>query len=107
MALFLLVAYILILALQVVLLVMSMRKKTKKLWTSLFLVEVISMIIAFGLMIYYNHLSGYGFMPGLSYLGEVLFSFGAMVLYGICILVSVFLYLMTGHEPMKKREEVK
>ena len=44
-------------------------------------------------MIYYNNLPGYGFMPGLTYLGEVLFSFGAVVLYCISFLISIYMQL--------------
>ncbi len=90
MALFLLITYILILILQIILLVIAIRKK--KLWGMLFSIEVIPMVIAIGLTIRYNNLPGYGFMPGLSYLGEVLFSFGATILYGINFLISVCFY---------------
>lgn len=71
MALFLLITYIVILILQIILLVITIRKKTKKLWRTLFSIELIPMLISIGLMIYYNNLPGYGFMSGLSYLGIV------------------------------------
>lgn len=89
MALFLLITYIVAFILQIVLLVVTIRKKTKRLWTLLFSVELIPMLVAIGLMIYYENLPGYGIMPGFSYLGEVLFSFGAAVLYGIFFLISI------------------
>lgn len=95
-ALFLLITYIVILILQVILLVITIRKKTKKLWRTLFAVELIPMLIAIGLMIYYDNLPEYGFMPGLSYLGEVLFSFGAAVLYGISFLISICSFIITA-----------
>lgn len=63
MALFLLIAYIVILILHIILLVITIRKKTKKLWRTLFSIELIPMLISIGLMIYYNNLPGYGFMP--------------------------------------------
>ena len=44
------------------------KEKTKKLWRTLFSIELIPMLISIGLMIYYNNPPGYGFMPGLSYL---------------------------------------
>ena len=95
MALFLLIIYIVILILQIILLVITIRKKTKKLWRTLFSIELIPMLISIGLMIYYNNLPGYGFLPGLSYLGEVLFSLGAAVLYGISFLISICSCIVT------------
>jgi len=88
-ALFLLVAYIMILALQIALLVLSLQKKRRKLWLSLFLVEVIPMLIANSLRIYYDSLPGHGLMPGLTYIGEVLYSYGASIIYCVMLLVSV------------------
>lgn len=95
MDLFLLITYIVILILQIILLVISIRKKTKKFWRTLFSIELISMLIAIGLMIYYNSLPGEGFMPGLTYLGEMLFSFGAAILYGISFLISICIALFS------------
>lgn len=86
---FLLILYIAVFIAQIVLFVIAIKRKTNKSWLTLFLAEIIPMIISLCLMIYYNNLPGYGFMPGLSYLGEVLFSFGATILYGVLFLVSV------------------
>jgi len=84
----LLIAYIAVFVLQIVLLTLAIRRKTAKLWISLLLSEVIPMIVAFVLMRYFDSLPGYGFMPGLSYFGEVISSFGAVVLYGVTLFVS-------------------
>ena len=89
MAMVMLVAYILIFVVQIILLVKVIKKKTKKLWTGLFVAELIPMLLAGILTAYYENLPGYGFMPGLSYLGEVLFSFFAAVLYGVNFLISL------------------
>lgn len=89
MALFLLMTYIIILKFQIILFVIAVSKKIKKLWWILFSAELIPLLISIELMIYYNNLPGYGFMPGLTYLGEVLFSFGAGVLYCISFLISI------------------
>ena len=94
----LLVAYMVILVLQIVLLVLSLRKKQKKLWLSLFLVEVIPMLIANGLRIYYDSLPGYGIMPGLTYIGEVLYSLGASIVYCLVFLVSVLCCIASPKE---------
>ena len=93
-----LIAYMVILVLQIVLLVLSLRKKQKKLWLSLFLVEVIPMLIANGLRIYYDSLPGYGIMPGLTYIGEVLYSLGASIVYCLVFLVSVLCCIASPKE---------
>lgn len=93
-----LIAYIVILVLQIVLLVLSLRKKQKKLWLSLFLVEVIPMLIVNGLRIYYDSLPGYGIMPGLTYIGEVLYSLGASIVYCLLFVVSVLCYIASPKE---------
>lgn len=92
-ALLLLVAYIMIFCFAIALLVLSLRKKQKKLWLSLFLVEVIPMLIANGLRIYYDSLPGHGIMPGLTYIGEVLYSYGASIIYCVLFVVSVLCYI--------------
>ena len=94
MSLFLLIFYIAVFVAQIVLFVLAVKRKTNKNWLTLFLAEIIPMIISLCLMIYYNNLPGYGFMPGLSYLAEVLFSFGATVLYGVLLLVSICSFIV-------------
>ena len=94
----LLVAYIAVFALQIVLLVRSIRKKTARLWIMLFLSEIIPIIAAFVLMKYYDSLPGYGFMPGLSYFGEVISSFGAVVLYAVILFISVCAFIIVKYE---------
>ena len=102
MALFLLITYIVIFTFQIILFVITIRKKTKKLWRILFSAELIPLLISIGLMIYYNNLPGYGFMPGLTYLGEVLFSFGAVVLYCISFLISICSYIAISYKQRKR-----
>lgn len=70
----------------------------EKLWRILFSAELIPLLISIGLMIYYNNIPGYGFMPGLTYLGEVLFSFGAVVLYCISFLISICSYIAISNK---------
>ena len=77
-------------------------QENKKLWRILFSAELIPLLISIGLMIYYNNLPGYGFMPGLTYLGEVLFSFGAVVLYCISFLISICSYIAISNKQRKR-----
>lgn len=88
MSLFLLITYLVVFIVQIIFFVNAVKRKNKKHWVSLFSLEIIPAFIALGLMLYYENLPGYGFMPGLSYLGEVLSSFGAMVIYGIMFVIS-------------------
>ena len=81
--------YMIVFILQIVLLVLSIKKRRKIFWLSLFSLELISTIGAAFIAKYYDGLPGYGFMPGLSYIGEVIFSLGAAVTYGIMLLISI------------------
>ena len=84
-----LVTYIAIFIFQIILLVFSVRKKATRLWAFLFLSEVIPLAIALALMKYFDSLPGYGFMPGFTYLGEILASMGAAILYAVTLFVSL------------------
>lgn len=101
MAYILLIAYFIILAAQITSLVFAVKKKTTKLWVGTFVAEIIPLILSIITMMYFNSLPGYGFMPGLSYLGEILFSFGAAALYAIMILVSFIVFLC-----VRKRKKI-
>ena len=101
MSLFLLIAYIIVFIVQLIFFVKAIRKKTKKFWIGLFLIEIIPILIAIGLMLYYESLPGYGFMPGLSYLGEILSSFGAVVLYAVMFVSSAIICIVNGERKKK------
>ena len=73
--------YILLLALQVLSLILAVRRKSKRYWISLFVLEAVSAVLAWRLGVWFDSLPGYGFMPGLTYLSEILFSYGAAILY--------------------------
>ena len=92
MDLFVLFAYVLILAAQIVLLVFAIRKPGKKLWPPLLAFELISLLAAIGLMFLFDALPGNGFMPGFTWLGEFLFSLAAAGAYGIMLLLTLIIY---------------
>lgn len=85
MAWIILIAYITIFILQIVLFVLSIRRKTKKLWVSLFLSELIPIPVTIALTVYYNTLSGPGFM----YFFEALISLLATLIDGLNFFISV------------------
>ncbi|MBQ8527578.1 MAG: hypothetical protein IJ429_03805 [Lachnospiraceae bacterium] len=98
MAVVLPMVYIMIFVCQIVFLVKAIKKKNWKTWTILFVLEIASLIIALSLMVYYENLPGYGFMPGLSYLGEVLASFAAALLFFVIFLISAIICIVISEK---------
>ena len=82
------ILYIFLLALQVLSLILAVRRKSKRYWVSLFVLEAVSAVLAWRLGVWFDGLPGYGFMPGLSYLTETLLSYGAAILYGVLLVGS-------------------
>ena len=97
----LLVIYIAIFVIQIILLVKSIKKKEKKYWIRVFVLEIISILVSIILYKYYENLPGYGFMPGLSYFGEILFSMGAIFLYGIMLCITSLIKIITFEKEQK------
>ena len=98
MAYILLITYFIIFASQIAFLVFAVKKKTTKLWVGTFIFEIIPLILSIITMIYFNRLSGYGFVTDLSYLDEIFFSFVAAALYSITTLVSFVVFLCIRKE---------
>lgn len=87
MAILYIIIFILLLIFLIVNLIKYLKYKTKL--VRLFLLNIFSIALFMILLIYYNNLPGYGFMPGLSYLGEVLLSFCAVILYSIILIIAI------------------
>lgn len=84
------ILYIFLLALQVLSLILAIRRKSKRSWISLFILEAVSAVLAWRLGVWFDHLPGYGFMPGLTYLSETLFGYGtAAISLGIAALSAI------------------
>lgn len=81
--------YIVLLVFQIVFMVKAIKNKGKGCWIKAFILEIISIIISICLWRYYESLPGYGFMSGLSYLGEVLLSVGVAILYSIVLFITM------------------
>ena len=88
----LLIIYIVILIFLIVNFVKCLKSKVK--WSRLFIFEIFSTILSAILLMYYNNLPGSGFMPGLTYIGEVLFSYGAMIIYSIILAITLIIKLI-------------
>lgn len=87
-----LIIYILAFIIQIVCLVKCIKNKLK--WRILIIFEIISIFTAMLLMNYYDSLPGSGFMPGLTYLGEVLGSFASMILYIAMLIITLIIKII-------------
>ena len=71
-------------------LILAIRRKSKRYWISLFLLEAVSAVLAWRLGVWFDSLPGHGFMPGLTYLAEALFGYGtAVISLGIAALSAI------------------
>lgn len=84
-----LILYLVIFIIQIILLVKAIKKKEKRKWIKAFALEIFSIILSIILWQYYESLPGYGFMAGLTYLGEVIFSIGSTILSTIMLFISI------------------
>ena len=89
MDLILLSGYVLLFLVQLILLIFAVRKPEKNLWPKLFILEILSVLGAVGLMFLFDALPGRGMAPGLTWFAEVFYSFFAAIGYGLMILVSI------------------
>lgn len=85
----LLILYLIVFIIQIILLVKAIKRQETKNWIKVLVLEIIFILISIILLCYYNSLPGYGIMPGLSYLGEILFSFGAAILYFVMLVITI------------------
>ena len=88
----LLILYIALLVLQIVLTVKALRGRCPGKWP--LLLELVCAVAAYGAMRYFNSLPGYGFMPGLTWLGHILFSLFAAVAYAAMLAITGLLLLI-------------
>ena len=83
----LLILYLLGFVFQIILLVKSIKKKEKKYWIMVFGLEIIFIII----------------MPGLTYFGETLLSFGANTIYYIMLFITMLAKIITFEREQKRQ----
>jgi len=98
----LLVVYIFVAVSEIILYIRTIKGKNRS-WLKLIIMEVISLIAAIIIGIYFNNLPGSGFMPGLTYLGEWLFSMGATVLYFIILFVTICSKIIVYEKSLKRQ----
>ena len=84
------ILYIFLLILQLTLLILSIRQRAIGYRLTSLIASLLSAALCWGLGTYYDHLPGYGFMPGLTYFAETLFSYGAAIIsLGIAALSAI------------------
>ena len=84
------ILYIFLLLLQVALLILAICRRTAGYRLTSLIASLLSAALCWGLGTYYDHLPGYGFMPGLTYLSETLFGYGtAAISLGIAALSAI------------------
>lgn len=101
MSLLMLIIYVIVLIYLIIKFYKCLKKQAK--WNILFIVELILIFISWILMMYYDNLPGEGFMPGLSYLGEYLVNFGALIIYSIVLFITIFTKLILYLLEKKKK----
>lgn len=100
-----LIFYILLLLIQIISLYKYVRKKQNKYWLYASITAILSSMTAIGIMFYYDSLPGYGFMPGLTYFNEWLYSFGAGIIFFVVFVISLLLKgFFILKEGIKKRK---
>lgn len=87
MGLLLLIIYILIFVFQIKFLIKLI--KNNKAFYPIIITEIVSIIIAIGVLKYFDSLPGTGLMPGLTYIAEYIFSLGAGIIYYIMLVISI------------------
>lgn len=88
--------YVIALLLQIFLLVRAVKSPVSGSWTDLYATEIISALAALLLFLYYETLSGYGPMPGLTYFAEGFLSLAAAAVYAGMLAVSAMLGMTLG-----------
>lgn len=88
-SLILLISYLSVFIIEIVLLVKFIKSKQNKYWLINIILEICFIIISIIMFNYYDNLPGYGLMPGLSYITQLLFSFGSCILNIVMLFVTI------------------
>ncbi len=85
----LLFCYIILLFVHLFLFWRVCRKPSRGRFILLYSAELLSCAVSGFAAIYFNRLPGYGFMPGLTYFGEVIFSLSAFCVFCFILMLSL------------------
>jgi len=89
-----LITYIAVLLLLCVLLVRAAKGDSDRDWGRLFGLEALAVAGSFCAIHIFDALPGGGMMPGLTWLGEVLYSMGAVAVYAVLLLITVVIWAL-------------
>lgn len=101
MEIFLFFAYLLMLMIHIANLIFRIRHNNG--WCLTFAAQIISMVIAFIVAVCFDRKPGYGFMPGLTYMGEVLFSYAALIAFFTIFLISITAFILIHRRNFPKK----
>lgn len=97
---------IILYAFMFIFLVITMIKcfKNKVKWLKLILFEIFLIVLSFILFYYYNSLPGRGMMPGLTYIGEVVVSFIATILFILMLVLTLIIKIIKYLSKKQKKK---
>jgi len=86
--------YLMVFAALCALLVRTAKGDRDRDWGRLFGFELLAVIASFCAIHIFDALPGGGMMPGLTWLGEVLYSMGAVAVYAVLLLITVVIWAL-------------
>ena len=100
--------YLLILILQIILLVKSIKKKERNMWIATFAFEIVSFAIAVILLHHFDYLpvNENDFFAGFTYFAETLSSFYAMIAYIAMIVITASACIITFECGLKRQGKI-
>lgn len=104
---FLIILYIIVLIVQIICLIKAIKSDRNRSWLCLCGFEIVAIVCVVAILFYYNNLPALGFMPGLTYLGEVLTCFAAIIVYFIMLFVTICAKIIVYERAQKSQGNVK
>ncbi len=101
MEIFLFFAYLLMLMLHIANLIFRIRHNNG--WCLTFASQIICMFIALIVAAYFDRKPGYGYMPGLTYMGGVLFSYAALIAFFTIFLIGITAFILIRRKNFSKK----
>ena len=84
-----------VLILQIILLVFSVKRPNKRRWFFVYALEIVSFTAAVLLMICYDSLPGYGLLPGLTYFQEWFLCLSVAIAYACMVFITIICNIVT------------
>lgn len=85
---------VLLIILQLVSIIIAIRKKCKLNWFVALATEIVSLAAGVGMTFYYNDLPGKGEAPGLTYFGEFFWGAGTTAVSILFLIISIIMFAL-------------